>query len=327
MFSLNRKVKDLVPYDPIEGTYRIRLDANESYITLPLEIKEEIAQTVKDIHFNRYPDPYAANVCALFAKYYGVPAENVTAGDGSDELISIIMNAFLQKGDTVMTLEKDFSMYSFYTSVVECRHVPYTKNDDYSVDMDDVIATAKKENARIIIFSNPCNPTSRVIARSDVEKLVSSVDSLVVLGMAAVRLGFAVANSVLTKAMKAVKSPYNVNSVTQAIGEVVFSHPEYIDSSVKRLIEARDDLTERLTPICREYPDRFKIIPSETNFIYVETPEAEKIFTYLKEAGIIIRKMSSDRLRITAGRNYENDAVASEINAYLKGEPHENVVY
>ena len=57
MFSLNRKVKDLVPYDPIEGTYRIRLDANESYITLPLEIKEEIAQTVKDIHFNRYPDP------------------------------------------------------------------------------------------------------------------------------------------------------------------------------------------------------------------------------------------------------------------------------
>ena len=72
-------------------------------------------------------------------------------------------------------------MYSFYTSVVECRHVPYTKNDDYSVDMDDVIATAKKENARIIIFSNPCNPTSRVIARSDVEKLVSSVDSLVVL--------------------------------------------------------------------------------------------------------------------------------------------------
>ena len=158
MFSLNRKVKDLVPYDPIEGTYGIRLDANESYITLPLEIKEEIAQTVKDIHFNRYPDPYAANVCALFAKYYGVPAENVTAGDGSDELISIIMNAFLQKGDTVMTLEKDFSMYSFYTSVVECRHVPYTKNDDYSVDMDDVIATAKKENARIIIFSNPCNP-------------------------------------------------------------------------------------------------------------------------------------------------------------------------
>lgn len=359
MFSLNRKVKDLVPYDPIEGTYRIRLDANESYITLPLEIKEEIAQTVKDIHFNRYPDPYAANVCALFAKYYGVPAKNVTAGDGSDELISIIMNAFLQKGDTVMTLEKDFSMYSFYTSVVECRHVPYTKNDDYSVDIDDVIATAKKENARIIIFSNPCNPTSRVIGRSDVEKLVSSVDSLVVLdeaymdfsnqsllsefnrydnliilktcskaiGMAAVRLGFAVANSVLTKAMKAVKSPYNVNSVTQAIGEVVFSHPEYIDSSVKRLIEARDDLSERLTPICREYPDRFKIIPSETNFIYVETPEAEKIFTYLKEAGIIIRKMSSDRLRITAGRNYENDAVASEINAYLKGEPHENVVY
>ena len=327
MFSLNRKVKDLVPYDPIEGTYRIRLDANESYITLPLEIKEEIAQTVKDIHFNRYPDPYASNVCALFAKYYGVPAENVTAGDGSDELISIIMNAFLQKGDTVMTLEKDFSMYSFYTSVVECRHVPYTKNDDYSVDMDDVIATAKKENARIIIFSNPCNPTSRVIGRSDVEKLVSSVDSLVVLDEAYMDFSNQSLLSEFTKAMKAVKSPYNVNSVTQAIGEVVFSHPEYIDSSVKRLIEARDDLTERLTPICRDYPDRFKIIPSETNFIYVETPEAEKIFTYLKEAGIIIRKMSSDRLRITAGRNYENDAVASEINAYLKGEPHENVVY
>lgn len=78
------------------------------------------------------------------------------------------------------------------------------------------------------------------------------------IGMAAVRLGFAVANSVLTKAMKAVKSPYNVNSVTQAIGEVVFSHPEYIDSSVKRLIEARDDSRSGSRPFAGNTPTDLK---------------------------------------------------------------------
>lgn len=82
MFTLNEKVKNLKPYDPISGNYHIRLDANESFITLPQEIKQEISDRVLCNHFNRYPDPCAEECCAGFAKYFGVPASCVMAGNG-----------------------------------------------------------------------------------------------------------------------------------------------------------------------------------------------------------------------------------------------------
>lgn len=354
MFELNKKVKELTPYDPITGSYRIRLDANESYITLPLEMKNEIAEAVSDIHFNRYPDPNATAVCEGFANYFSLPQNCVTAGNGSDELISVIMNAFLQKGDSVMTLEKDFSMYAFYSSIVECKHIAFQKSNDYSIDVNEVIKQANEQNVRIIIFSNPCNPTSKVLNRKEVKKLVTSVKSLVVLdeaymdfsnqsllkdfssydnliilktcskaiGMAAIRLGFAVANKTLTDVLKSVKSPYNVNTVTQTIGEIVFSHPEYIDSSITRIIESRDGLYKRLCEIQEEFEGRIKLTSPDTNFVFVETAEAPEIFEYLKSVGIVVRLMG-DKLRITAGRNYENDAVCKEIENFLKGETNE----
>ncbi len=351
MFELNAKVKNLKPYDPIEGNYRIRLDANESFITLSQEMKAEIANEIKNTHFNRYPDPYANEVRAGFSAFYGVPSECVMAGNGSDEVISVLMNAFLQKGDTVITLSRDFSMYAFYTSVVECKNTVIEKNDDYSVNVDRVIEAANRENARMIVFSNPCNPTSLVLCREEVRRLITSVKSLVVLdeaymdfsdqsllsefskydnliilktcskaiGMAAVRLGFAVGQKRLIDVLQAVKSPYNVNSLTQTVGTVIFSHPEYIRSSVQRIIESRDELYAQCLRLKEAFPNRFSPVKPDTNFVYVKTASAQGIFEHLKEKGIVVRHMG-DCLRITAGRNYENEAVIEETESYLKGE-------
>ena len=79
------------------------------------------------------------------------------------------------------TLERDFSMYSFYTSIVECKNVVVPKNADFSIDVDRVIETANREHARMIVFSNPCNPTSLVLKREEVRRLITSVSALVVL--------------------------------------------------------------------------------------------------------------------------------------------------
>lgn len=350
MFELNTKVENLTPYDPIEGKYPIRLDANESFVTLSKEMKAEIAAAVTDVHFNRYPDPYANEVRAGFASYFGVPKECVMAGSGSDEVISVVMNAFLQKGDTVLTVAPDFSMYAFYASLVECKVVTVQKNADYTIDTDLLIETANRENARLIVFSNPCNPTGRVLEKEAVRRLITSVKSLVVLdeaymdfsdqsllsefsqydnllilktcskavGMAAVRLGFAVGQKRLIDVLQAVKSPYNLNTLTQTIGTVIFSHPEYLRASLHRIIESRDDLYGALLKIEEEFPNAFQPIPTDANFVFVECKDAAGIFEYLKEKGVVVRKMGNC-LRITAGKNYENDAVAEHITAYLKG--------
>lgn len=348
MFTLNEKVKNLTPYEPISGTYEIRLDANESFLTVPKEIENEMVEALRNTALNRYPDPMATKLIKGFSDYFKVNPECVTAGNGSDEIISVIMNAFLQKGDKILTLEPDFSMYRFYAEIAECESVKYQKNDDLDVNIDEVIALANAEKVRIVIFSNPCNPTSRIIKKDDIIKLINSVESLVVLdeaymdfagdesllgefqnydnliilktcskalGSAALRLGFAVANKTLTNVIRAVKSPYNVNSVSQALGEVLFAHPDYIDECIETVIKSKEELYSAILEIKSDKIER--IYESHTNFVFLKVKNAHEVFEKMKNRGIIIRNMG-EFLRITAGTKYENEKMLAELKAILE---------
>lgn len=348
MFQLNEKVKNLTPYEPISGTYEIRLDANESFLTVSEEIENEMVGALRNTALNRYPDPMATKLVDGFAKYFKINFDCVTAGNGSDEIISVIMNAFLQKGDKILTLEPDFSMYRFYAEIAECDCVKYQKNENLDVDIDNVIKLANDENIRIVIFSNPCNPTSRIITKEDVRKLINSVDSLVVLdeaymdfaedesllsefenydnliilktcskalGSAALRLGFAVANKTLTNVIRAVKSPYNVNSVSQALGEVLFSHPDYIDKCIETVVNSRKELYSAILEINNDKIER--VYETHTNFVFMKVKSAKEIFEKMKENGIIIRNMG-DYLRITAGNSQENEKMLATFKKVLE---------
>jgi histidinol-phosphate aminotransferase len=348
MFQLNEKVKNLTPYEPISGTYEIRLDANESFLTFPEEIENEMVEALKNTALNRYPDPMATKLVKGFADYFNVDADCVTAGNGSDEIISVIMNAFLQKGDKLLTLEPDFSMYRFYAEIAECESVKYQKDENLDVNIDDVITMANKENVRIVIFSNPCNPTSRIVTKDDVRKLINNTDALVVLdeaymdfagdesllgefknydnliilktcskalGSAALRLGFAVANKTLTNIIRAVKSPYNVNSVSQAIGEVLFAHPDYIDDCIKTVVDSKKSLYNELIKI--ESDKIEKIYETHTNFVFMKVKNAKEVFNKMKDNSIIIRNMG-DYLRITAGTENENEKMLETFKKVLE---------
>ena len=348
MFQLNEKVKNLTPYEPISGTYEIRLDANESFLTFPKEIEDEMVEALKNSALNRYPDPNATKLVKGFADYFKVNPDCVTAGNGSDEIISVIMNAFLQKGDKILTLEPDFSMYRFYAEIAECESVKYQKDNNLDVNIDDVIALANNENVRIVIFSNPCNPTSRIVTKDDVRKLINNTEALVVLdeaymdfaedesllgefenydnliilktcskalGSAALRLGFAVANKTLTNVIRAVKSPYNVNSVSQALGEVLFAHPDYIDNCIETVVNSRKELYSRILEIKSDKIE--KIYETHTNFVFMKVKNAKQVFEKMKDNSIIIRNMG-DYLRITAGTKYENEKMLETFKKVLE---------
>ena len=127
MYKLNKKICELTPYSPITGDYSIRLDANESCFNLPDDMIQQIKEAVAMVDYNRYPDPYASDLCKAFADYYSISPENVTAFNGSDELITVLMSSFFMSSDTVVTVEPDFSMYRFYTSIAELNCVVATK--------------------------------------------------------------------------------------------------------------------------------------------------------------------------------------------------------
>lgn len=337
MYKLTEKLVNLTPYDPIQGDYKIRLDANESFINTDHDI---LSKALNGTSLNRYPDPFAAKLINAYSVYYGINPDLVTAGNGSDELISIITACFLQKNERVLTLAPDFSMYFFYSSLYELNVRVMKKEEDLTINVDKVIETVNKEKIRAVIFSNPCNPTSLGLDKADVEKLITYVNALVILdeaymdfwkeeqsliretakydnlivlrtcskafGMAGLRLGFAVSNEVITEKLRAAKSPYNVNALTQSIAAYVISDKAEINRRIKA---CKDALRELDNGLCeRNFPFFEKIYPSVTNFLFIKTDRAKEIFDYLLTQSIAVRLMGN-YLRITAGSTEENTAL------------------
>lgn len=349
LYQLNSKIKDLKPYEPLEGDYRIRLDANESFLSPPTNVMSKMMDSFAYTAFHRYPDPLAVDVCQVFAQYYRVPPELVTAGNGSDELISVLLTAFLMKGDTVLTLSPDFSMYSFYASLVEVQCVEVVKKSDLTINVDELISVTNQTGAKMILFSNPCNPTSIGLSSEQVRKIIRSVSALVVLdeaymdfwdqsliqeteqydnlvvlrtcskafGLAALRLGFAVANRTITAALQAVKSPYNVNSVTQSAAAAVLSYPKTLNRAIEKIVDSRKALSQGLQQLLEKSPGRFILYPSCTNFVLIRLTDARAVYEKLLAEGIAVRLMG-DTMRITAGSPAENAELLAILEQILR---------
>ena len=349
MYQLNEKIKDLKPYDPIQGSYRVRLDANESFLPLPQALVEEAKAAVERTAFNRYPDPAARELCQAFAACYGVQPPQVVAGNGSDELITVLFEAFLEKGDAFATVEPDFSMYAFNGHLHEARHVAIPKGKDLRLDVEAVAAACQREQVKLLIFSNPCNPTSLVCGREEMRKLIDSLpDTLVVLdeaymdfsdqsllgevedhpnllvlrtcskafGMAALRLGFAVCGKTLAGALRAVKSPYNVNSLSQAVGTAVLRRKGELDRALETILRSRDQLYAGLRELGEKYPGRFRLLPGETNFAALEMEDGPELLAYLARQGVAIR-YTGGLVRVTCGAPEENKIVLEEMAGYF----------
>lgn len=349
-YTLCKKVRDLEPYEPISGTYRIRLDANESFYPMPDEIKSEIKTIIDTMDFNRYPDATAKKLIASFSEFYGLDPDTVTATNGSDEMLYILASAMLQRSSKVLVIEPDFSMYQFYSALSENEVIAVQKPDTLKIDVDEVIKTANDNNVDMIIFSNPCNPTGQGVTADDARRLVKSVSALIVLdeaymdfwdqpllqeaaqydnlivlktaskavGAAAVRLGFAVANKTLTKALRAVKSPYNVNTLTQEIGTCLYSHKELLQSRREEIIKNTQNLYAELLKLKKQYELPVRIFEPCANFVFVKADFAKELFTYLLDNGIAIRFFSNaSAVRITGGSDSENTEVLQYIERYL----------
>lgn len=346
-YKLTEKLSTLKPYAVNEGKYDICLDANESFININEDLCAKIAVEMTKIALNRYPDPLATRAVEAFAALYDLPPEFVTAGNGSDELISIISSCFLAKGDKVLTLTPDFSMYAFYGGLYELKVEILQKNDDLTVNVDSVIACCNEKKVKALLFSNPCNPTSLGLEKSEVLRIIAAVDCLVIvdeaymdfwdesildrvgefdnlivlktcsksLGLAAVRMGFAIAGKALTSALRAAKSPYNTDSISQIVTEVVLSEKEFLRSATQRIISSKEQLYEEIMKLssCKYIECVYK---SVTNFVFIKTSKADEIYNMLLENSISVRNMNGF-LRITAGNAMENKEILNKFEEII----------
>ena len=338
-----KKLSSVEPYAVDTGVYKARLDANESFIALPEYIREKISTALSSFDYNRYPDPNATKLKEAFCDYYGLRCENVGVGNGSDEIISLLMNCFLDAGSSVLTFTPDFSMYAFYANLAGMKVVTCPKRDDFSIDFEKALEAVKENDVKMVIFSNPCNPAGRIEKKADIESLASACpDTIFVvdeaymdfasikktesflnetenysnivvlktlskaLGAASLRLGFIVADRTFADMFFAVKSPYNVNGVSQVIGEILLREKDFLDECTDRLTRSAQELRQEIIEKGLGSPNE-----TYTNFVFYTDSDAENKQRYLKENGVLIRKfgISGGALRITAGNDEENRAV------------------
>ncbi len=353
MFNSNlfaKKLQGLEPYIVDTGKYKARLDANESFIPVPEHIRAKMRFAIDEFDFNRYPDPDATLLKRAFCGYYGINEANVGVGNGSDEVISLLMNCFLDSGSAVMTFSPDFSMYAFYAILAGMKSVVCPKKADFSIDFDLAYKTVKENDVKLVIFSNPCNPTGEIEKKSDIENLAKACrDTIIVvdeaymdfasvkdsesflkdtekyeniivlktlskaLGAASLRLGFIVGDRSVANMFSAVKSPYNVNGVSQVLGEILLSERAYLDECAENLVKSTQKLRDTLIAEGLAEPHE-----TYTNFVFYTDTNAQGKYEFLKENGVLVRKfgIGGGALRITSGNDEENGMVIENLKKY-----------
>lgn len=338
------KIRRLDEYTADNALYALRADANESPYLPSETVMAAFREELERLPYNRYPDSDASALISAYAAVYGLREDCVVAGNGSDELISLIAAVFLAPGERAMVLLPDFSMYEFYAKISGAEVVRYDKHRDFEIDFEDVAVRVREENIRLVIFSNPCNPTGKCVSRSVIERFIDTTDALIVVdeaymefctgddgvltgcearenllvlktlskawGLAALRCGFAVGNRELIDAIKKAKSPYNVNMLTQRLAAAVLAHADEIREATARIIEERRRLEAALGRIAPAYG--FRVYGSDTNFVLLDARgQAEAIYERLRARSVKLRLMSP-YLRITAGSRAETDTLIDE---------------
>ena len=335
-----KDLKNFKTYEVCKDNYKVRMDANESFFNFPKELNEQMLKVIESFLFNRYPEGEASEVCSLYAQYAKVQSKNVMAGNGSDELIQIVVNTFITAGDKVVTLSPDFSMYVIYTKIAGGIPVEIPLDEEFKLETEALISRVNKEEIKILFLSNPNNPTGGIIPREDITRIIEgckcivvideayfefygktivdkidSYENLIVLrtcskgmGLAALRLGFLITNDILMEELKKVKPPFNVNSITQSIASIILKNQVVIKENVECIIKERDYLSENLRNM-----EGIKTYPSQGNFILIKVKNVAEIKEKLLAHSINIRSFKNTALknclRITVGTRAENDSL------------------
>ena len=346
-FDLNNlvreNIKHLKPYSSarseFSGTANVFLDANENSFGSPLTK-----------WYNRYPDPLQWDVKRKMATIKQVAPENMLLGNGSDECIDLLIRAFCNPAqDNIIICPPTYGMYEVYAHIndVPVKEVPLTSA--FQVNLE-TLEEAIDAHTKIIFFCSPNNPTGNSLDREDIEMVLNNFDGIVVVdeayinysrhrsfttelkdypnlvvmqtfskawGLAALRLGMIFASTEIVAVLNKIKPPYNINQATQELVLKALDNLEGVNTMITDTIRLRDDLADALnaTPCVQ------MVYPSDANFLLVKVTDANGIYAYLRDQGIIVRNRNNvilceGCLRITVGTEKENQELLGALGSF-----------
>jgi histidinol-phosphate aminotransferase len=336
---------------PVEKTAcGVKLDANENPLVIPGELKEEFASLLGAVSLNRYPEAGSPVQAARFAKAYGVKADQVMLGNGSDELISVLCTAFARPGARVMIPVPTFAMYRIASrnAGMEVDAVPL--DGAFDLDLAAMEEQVKRRPPALTYLAWPNNPTGNCFSRDRIETILrlwpgivvvdeayfhfsgqtflpqlDRYENLVILrtlskvGFAAMRIGLLVGPPALVHELDKVRLPYNLNSLSQAAASFYLDHEELFLEQARQIRVLRQELFAAMEAIPGIHPR-----PTDANFIYFDCDlDLDRVYTDLLARGILIKNFNApgtmkNFMRVTVGTREENGLFLDVLRDILK---------
>jgi len=361
-----RQIDPYIPGKPIDDLVRelglkpeavVKLASNENPLGMPESAKKAIEKELAAL--GRYPDPGGYALKQVIARRLDVPAQWITLGNGSNDILELVGMALLQPGTSAVYSQYAFVVYRLATQARGARHVVVPAKE-FGHDLQAMLA-AIDEDTRVVFIANPNNPTGTFLSadaitdfleqvqarhgnrvtivldeayneylpasiRIDSVALVKRFENLVVsrsfskaYGLAGLRVGFGLTQPPLTDLLARVRQPFNVNALAQAAAMAAFEDDAFLARSAQVNEAGKQQLQSAFEQLGLTY------VPSYANFVLVRVGDAATVNQALLQRGVIVRPVGADGLpqwlRISIGLPHENEALIRALTEVLNKEP------
>lgn len=357
MIPVSDNIKTLVPYvpgKPIEELERelgisgsIKLASNEN----PLGPSPKAVAAVKKAleGLNRYPDGSGFYLSQALAKHLDVDIKQVLLGNGSNELIELVVRTFIQPGDEIVSADPSFVVYKMITNAAGGTNV-IVPCKDLRHDLD-AMAEHITPKTKIVFIANPNNPTGTMNTKAEMDRFMQRVPDHVIVvvdeayfeyvthadypdsidylregknilalrtfskihGLAGLRIGYGITTQEIAELMNKVRQPFNTNSLAQIGALAALADRKHVEKSIANNNEGKQFISQSFQRLGITYT------PTETNFIFFETRlDGREVYDRLLKAGVIIRPMGGNRLRVTIGLPAENQRFVAELEKVIQ---------
>ncbi|WP_373533737.1 histidinol-phosphate transaminase [Microcoleus sp.] len=329
---------------PPAGTKIIKLNSNENpYPPSPKALK--VLQEIDGEMLRRYPDPTGKNFRVAASKVLGFPDDWIAVGNGSDDLLNLIVRAAGEPEKQIVCPAPTYVLYRTLAQIQDAQFVEVPYPDDYQLPVDLLIAA----RGAVTFVASPNSPSGTAISVADLDKLAQELSGILVIdeayvdfaednaleltkkysnvivlrtlskgySLAGLRLGFAIANPLLLAELNKIKDSYNVDAVAYAVAASAIADSEHKTANAEKVKASRAKLAVSFKEL------GFEVWPSQTNFLLVRPlgGDAERIYQTLKQRGILIRYFNQprleDKLRISVGTEEQNQILVKTLKEIL----------
>ncbi len=358
MITVSENIKNITPYvpgKPIEELERelgisgsIKLASNENPLGPSPKAMAAVKKAVEGL--NRYPDGSGFYLSEALARKYGVDISQIILGNGSNELIELVVRTFVQPGDEIISADPSFVVYKMITQAANGTNV-VVPCKDMRHDLD-AMTERITEKTKIVFIANPNNPTGTMNSKAEMDRFMNRVPDHVIVavdeayfeyvthaeypdsldylkegknilvlrtfskiyGLAGLRIGYGITTTAIAELMNKVRQPFNTNSLAQIGALAALADRKHVEKSIAINNEGKQYLYQSFQQLGISY------LPTETNFIMFETQRDSKdLYSALLKTGVIIRPMGPQKLRVTIGLPEENKRFIAELEKIVKG--------